>query len=305
MINLNRIFCPIDFSAFSEHALKYAMILAAQYNARLQVAHVMPPLPPSSVNELAAASRTLSKKNLNAMIERCRVSGTDVSAALVESAEPAARILELADSFNADLIVTGSHGRTGYQRVLVGSVVEALLHKSTRPILTIPCHLEARPGAVAPFVRIVCAVDFAHASLNALAQALALAEEADGHLTVLHVIDMPPELQHAPQPPDCDITGIRAEAEAVCRTRLRSLIPKGAHDYCTIDVAVLEGGVSRQILRMAADRRADLIVLGVHGRDVFDLAFFGSNSRDIIRQAHCPVLTVPVARRLGSLKTAS
>ncbi len=304
MININRILCPIDFSAFSEHALKYAMILAARYNAKLQVAHVMQLLPPSSVNELAAASRTLSKKNLNAMIERCRVSGTDVSAALVESAEPAARILELADSFNADLIVTGSHGRTGYQRVLVGSVVEALLHRSPRPILTIPSHLEARPGAASAFSRIVCAVDFNPASLNALVQALVLAEEADGHLTAFHVVDMPAELNHQPQT-GSDIAGIRAEAEAACRARLRSLIPKEAKGYCAIDVEVLEGGVSRQILRMAADRHADLIVLGVHGRSVFDLAFFGSNSRDIIRQAHCPVLTVPVTRRLGSLKTAS
>jgi nucleotide-binding universal stress UspA family protein len=305
MIDINRILCPVDFSPFSEQALRYAMTLAARYRARLQVAHVMPLLPPSSVNALAAASRRLSKKNLTALIDRCRAAGTDVSAALIESAEPAARILELAESFDADLIVTGSHGRTGYRRVLLGSVVETLLHRSPRPMLTIPSHLDAPAETAASFSRIVCAVDFAHASLNALAQALAIAEEADAQLTALHVIEIPPELQHPPQPPNYDVAGIRAEAEAACRARLQALIPKPARDYCTIDVAVLEGGVSRQILRLAADRQADLIVLGVHGRNVFDLAFFGSTSKDIIRHAHCPVLTVPVTRRLGSLKTAS
>jgi nucleotide-binding universal stress UspA family protein len=67
---------------------------------------------------------------------------------------------------------------------------------------------------------------------------------------------------------------------------------------------VLEGSASRQILREAAAQDADLIVLGVHGRNAFDLAFFGSNSKDVIREAHCPVLVVPVSRR-ASMRAAS
>ena len=304
MIEMNRILCPIDFSPFSERALMHAMRMANWFGAKLQVMHVMPLLPPSSVNELAASSRQLSAKNLNATIERFRVPGVDVSAALVESADPVARILEAAEAFDADLVVTGSHGRSGYQRVLMGSVVEALLHKSPRPILTIPSHLVAPQADALALSRIVCAVDFSEASLNALAIALAIAEETGGQLTLLHVIAMPPELTHPPQPPDYDVTQIRVEAEAACLTRLQALIPEHARDYCTIDIAVLEGGVSTQILRMAADRQAELIVLGVHGRNAFDLAFFGSNSKEIIREAHCPVLTVPVSRRHRSLKTA-
>ena len=289
MIDVTRILCPIDFSPFSERALRYAMRLAVWYGAALEVVHVMPLLPPSAVNALAAASRQLSARNLNAAIERCRLAGADVSAALIESASPAARILEAAEAFEADLIVTGSHGRTGYQRLFLGSVVESLLHKSPCPVLTIPSHLEARSDASIGFSRIVCAVDFRKASLDALAQALSLAEEADAHLTVLHVRETPPEPQ----------------TEAECRARLQSLIPSHAQDYCTIDVKVLEGAVSREILRIAADRRAELIVMGVHGRNIFNLAFFGSNAKSVIRQAHCPVLTVPLWLRHATLKVAS
>jgi len=304
MIDINRVLCPIDFSPFSERALTYGMKLASWYGARLQVLHVMPLLPPSSANDLAASSRQLTARNLLSTIDRFRLADVDVSAELVESAEPAARILEAAERFDADLIVTGSHGRTGYQRVLMGSVVEALLHKSPRPILTIPSHLEALPTAKVTFSRIVCAVDFGAPSLNALAHALSIAEETDGQLTLLHVIEMPPELA-VPHGPEIDVDRIRLQAEAACRAKLQALIPEHAREYCTIETAVREGGASRQILRLAADRQADLIVLGVHSRNAFDLAFFGSNSKDVIRLAACPVLVVPASQHHRSLRAAS
>lgn len=304
MIEMNRILCPVDFSAFSDRALRYAMKLSVWYRARLLVLHVMPRMAPSSANELAATSRALTARNLRAAVERCQLPGADVASELVESAEPAARILAAADAFDADLIVTGSHGRTGIQRVLLGSVVEELLHRSRRPVLTVPSHVDpARANDVA-FSRILCAVDFAEPSLAALAHALSIAEEADAKLTLLHVMDLPPELAHPPDPPAFDVDRIRAEAEARCRNRLRALVPDDARDYCTVQTAVLEGGVARQVLRMADTLSADLIVLGVHGRNAFDLAFFGSNSKDVIRQAHCPVLIVPAGRR-AALRAAS
>jgi nucleotide-binding universal stress UspA family protein len=304
MIDINRILCPIDFSPFSEQALVYAMKLAAWSGAQLQVAHVMPLMPASTVNELAATIRQVTAQNLNSAIAKQRLPDVDVSALLIESAEAPARILEAAERFDADLIVTGSHGRTGYQRVLLGSVVESMLHKSTRPMLTIPSHLAPRPAAEIAFSRIVCAVEFDEASLNAVAHALSIAEESDAHVTLLHVIETPPELTYPPQPPDFEVAGIRVTAEAACLTRLQALVPEHARDYCTIETAVLEGGASRQILRVAAGMHAELIVLGVHSRNAFDLAFFGSHSKDIIRQAECPVLTVPVSRRRRSLKVA-
>ena len=307
MIDIRRILCPIDFSPFSERALGHAMRMAVWYRASLQVLHVMPPLPPSATNSLAATSRDLTARNLRQAVERQRLPDADVSFELVESAEPAARILEAAEAFDADLIVTGSHGRAGIERVFLGSVVEALLHHCPRPVLVIPSHIDSGEGGGArpTFARVVCAVDFSAPSLAALPLALSIAEEADAHLTLLHVIEMPPELHTPPQPPDYDVAPIRAEAEAACLTRLAALIPEHAREYCTIDTAVLEGGVSRQLLRMAADRQADLIVLGVHGRNAFDLAFFGSNSKDVIRQAHCPVLVVPASRRQAALRNAS
>lgn len=305
MIELNRILCPIDFSAFSERALVFAMRMAKWYGANLRVLHVMPPMAASETNELAAETRALTTRNMIAEVERNRLAGVDVTSKIVESADPAAAILECADSFDADLVVTGSHGRSGVQRVLLGSVVEALLHRSGRPVLTIPSHIDPRRvNHAVRFERILCGVDFADASLAGLAFAFSLAEESDAKLTLLNVIERPPELEHTPQPPDYDITPIRVEAEAESRRHLSALIPEHARDYCAVETSVLEGGAARQILRLAAAQDVDLIILGVHGRSAFDLAFFGSNSKDVIRQAQCPVLVVPVKRRV-QLRAAS
>jgi len=290
MIDLDRILCPVDFSPFSEHALRYAMRLAHRYDAKLFVYHVMPPMQPSEISELAETSRQLTARNLLTLIEKVRVAGVMIETRIAESPEPAAKIVQTADALDVDLIVTGSHGRSGVARALLGSVVETMLHRCNRPVLVVPSHLDAsRFDGNASFSRILCAVDFGDASLSGLAYALSIAEEADAALTLLHVIDVAP---------------IRFYDEAESLTLLRALIPEHARDYCTIETAVVEGGSAQQILRAADRARSDLIVVGVHGRNTLDLALLGSNSKDVIREAHCPVLVVPAARR-SSLRAAS
>ena len=307
MIEINRILCPIDFSEYSDHALRYAMKLASWYRARLHVLHVMPPMPPSSTSELAAAGRRLVGRNLESALERWRTPDVDVTGELLESADPAARIIERADALDADLIVTGSHGRKGLHRVMLGSVVEPLLHRARRPMLILPAGLDlTRLELPVSFAHIVCAVDFAAASLDALGFALSIAEESDARLTLLNVIDMPPELK-VPQRPDgdLDVDRIRAEAEADRLTLLRALIPEHARDYCSVETAVVEGGVSRQLLRTADETHADLIVIGVHGRNALDVAVFGSNAKGVVTGAHCPVLVVPAGRRHNQWRAVS
>jgi nucleotide-binding universal stress UspA family protein len=301
MIELNRILCPIDFSEYSDHALRYAMKMAKWYGAQLRVLHVLPLMPPSTVSGLSAAARQLVAKNLNAVVERWREPGVDVATELIESADTSAKIMARADTLDVDLIVAGSHGRSGVKRVLLGSVVEPLLHRCRQPVLIVPAGLDQRQLAgPVTFSRIICAVDFSAASLAACAYALSIAEEADARLTLLNVIDVPPELVTPPHPPDYDLDRLHAAADAEHLARLRTLVPGHAADYCTVETAVLEGAPSRQVLRLAEQQQAELIVLGVHGRSKLDLAVFGSNAKDVVARAHCPVLVVPAAPRRGS-----
>ena len=305
MIEIKRILCPIDFSDYSARALEFAVRLAAWYSAVLHVVHVMPPLPPSTVSALGEESRQLALKNLALSVNGCWRADVAIEQELSESSDAAGRILERAETLDVDLIVSGSHGRTGLKRVLLGSVVESLLHRSRRPVLVVPghlaTHLRARPAG---FSRVLCAVDFSAASLSGLAYALSIAEEADAQLTLVNVIEKPPELEHSPLEPDFDILRYHADAEAKLLTKLRALIPDTAGDYCTVRTAVLEGSASREVLRLALVQDVDLIVIGVHGRNALDLAMFGSNSKDVVVKAQCPVLVVPAGRR-SSLRAAS
>ena len=122
--------------------------------------------------------------------------------------------------------------------------------------------------------------------------ALSLAREADAHLTLLNVIVQPPELRARPTPEGINVDQVRAAAEAEQLRRLRALVPDAVRPYCTIETAVQEGSASRQILRQAAERKSDLIVMGIRGRNAIDLMVFGSTTRAVIQDAICPVLTI-------------
>ena len=112
-------------------------------------------------------------------------------------------------------------------------------------------------------------------------------------LTVLHVIEVPPELREHPVSGDFDVDRVRAAAEAESLRRLRELIPADARTSCTAETAVREGAAYREILKVAAERSADLIVMGVQGRRAINLLIFGSNTARVVRGATCPVLIVP------------
>src|SRR3990167_8310750 len=108
-------------------------------------------------------------------------------------------------------------------------------------------------GAPIQFRRILCAVDFSESSLEALAYAITMAEEADARLTLLHVGDLPPVLVEEPA---LDLSRVREAAAANARRRLHEHIPEQARTYCTVETAVVEGRAYREILRHATERRS-------------------------------------------------
>ena len=110
-------------------------------------------------------------------------------------------------------------------------------------------------------------------------------------------------MREAVGPAGLDVDAVRAAAEAEALRRLRELIPDEARTYCTIETAVREGAPYRQILKMAAEDNADLIVLGVQGRGAIDLAMFGSNSARVTRGAPCATLVVPVATAVNARRS--
>jgi nucleotide-binding universal stress UspA family protein len=306
MITLTRILCPVDFSESSRQAMTYAIALSSWYDAPLTVVHVCVDLPvfemASPFGHTASTAVVLEETQLadrRAAVQRfvAEAGGPAVDVVVREGTDAKAGIIEEAVACGASLIVMGTHGRSGLDHVLLGSVAEKVLHKAPCPILVVPPHVAPENGAAsAVFKRIVCAIDFSTSSLLALNFAFSLAQEADAKLTLLHAIEFPLALREVAFSTDTDIDRQHAAAEAEYLRRLRALVPAQARTYCTVTTRVNEGKPAREIERVAAAERADLIVMGVQGRGAIDVMVFGSNTHAVIRNAACPVLVVPTPR---------
>ena len=177
---------------------------------------------------------------------------------------------------------------------MLGSVTEKVMRKASCPVMVVPRSAPDRAvEEPVRFRRILCPVDFSASSIGALTYAIDMAEEADAQLTILHAIEIPPELREHHITADFNVDEVRATAEAACLQRLRQFVPGQARTYCAVESVVVEGSACREILRHAAQKQSDLIVMGVHGRGSVDLMVFGSNAQHVIRAATCPVLVVP------------
>jgi nucleotide-binding universal stress UspA family protein len=304
MINVRRILCPVDFSDHSRRALDHALALATWYSSAVTVLHVSPLSPVAAHAPMGGMPPYVgltpeARQALMRSMEAFAAGGPSGAPVEYEIAEghPAAVILDRADEIGADLLVLGTHGRSGFERWVLGSVTEKVLRKALCPVLTVPKHANHAASGPAVFRNIACAVDFSECSMHGLDYAISLAEEAHASLTVVHVIELPPDIPREVH--ETVMLGPRSRreylalAEEEARARLSEAVRDRGHAAVSVDTALASGKPYREILRVAAEHSADLIVVGVHGRGAIDRMLFGSTTQHLVRQASCPVLTVP------------
>jgi nucleotide-binding universal stress UspA family protein len=296
MTEIRQILCPIDFSETSRHALDHAVILAKWYQSHLTALHVVhaPLFPPppmllsayADVSTAAVPDRQVLREGLLRWLEPAGRAGVK-TLALVEDGNVAAAILDQAARRAADLIVMGTHGLSGFERFMLGSVTERVLRKASGPVLTVPPAAET--AAQLPYRRILCPVDFSDPSLAAFRLATSLAQEADARLTLLHVIDFSPDEERIVE--RFDVPEFQRVVTENARVRLEALLTADLREWCSPTNHIAYGKPYRRILEIAAEEGTDLIVIGVHGRNALDLALFGSTTNQVVRRAPCPVLT--------------
>lgn len=297
MVNITRILCPVDFSETSQHALEHAAALARWYSATLTVFHAyrlsMPVMAMApgmvAIGPEVALSWTVNEPMLLAdMRTMARTAGTDGIVVKYGVAEGGTVDTIVEQARNADLIVIGTHGRTGFDRLMLGSVTEGVLRKAPCPVLTIPPR--ADQPAAAQFTRILAATDLSDASARALSYACSLAVEADADLTVLHVIELPTTAGEwlygrAPERLLDDVT-------AAARARLSQAIPAAVRQGCRVTERIETGNPYKAIVAAAVEGGAALIVVGSQGHGPLDQLLFGSTAQMVVRHAACPVLMV-------------
>lgn len=301
MREIKRILCPVDFSDASADAIDQAIALAAWCKARITALQVHTPafVPVPGVPGLEGLEADADLSRVRDETAACFRAATDAGIGVdvvVDVGQPASRILDRAAALSADVIVMGTHGASGFQHLVLGSVTEKVLRKARCAVLTVP--LRARATSTLPFTCLLCPVDFSDPSLAALQMARSLASESASALTVLHVIEWP--WREPPPPLAAELPPAQADALAEYRryveksamARLEGLIQEAVADRSAPVPRLSHGKSDVEILRIAAEERADLIVMGVHGRNVLDMTLFGSTTNQVVRQATCPVLTL-------------
>ena len=300
MIEIRRILCPVDFSDYSRRALDHAVAMAGWYESTITVFNVCSVVP---VTAYAPGTPMLpmtvpTAGDLDALLaSMTRFAETEAGVSVsmqfeIGEGDAANEILERSVALPSDLIVMGTHGRHGFDRLVLGSVTEKVIRKARCPVLTVPPGSAEAPASPL-FKRILCAVDFSEASLKALDYAISLAEEADAHLMLAHVVEVTPA-PHSQSEASLETRSLGAYVAAAAQDRaerLQRAIPDAVRTFCTVETTLAIGKAYREILRIASEQHSELIVLGAHGHSISEL-LFGSTAHQIVRQAHCPVLTI-------------
>lgn len=300
MPDITRILCPIDFSDASAHAIEQAVALAGWYKARITALHVCNPLfmpvpgLPAPTDRVPDAEVQRLRDQTTACFDRAIAAGIGVDV-VIAIGQPAAEILDRARREPVDLIVMGTHGASGFAHLVLGSVTERVLRRAGCAVLSVPP--QARCTSTLPFKRLLCAVDFSDPSLAALQLACSIADEAGAGLTILHVLEWPweepppPAFTELPPEQAAALTEYRRYVETAAMARLNALAPDAARHRLAPNPMTRHGKPYVEILRLAVEETADLIVMGVHGRSLVGLTVFGSTTNHVVRAATCPVLT--------------
>jgi len=292
---ITRVLCPVDFSDFSRHALDCAITIARWYHSTVTALHVLPATAPYAGLETSPPIPWTSEELEQMRLQVTRFVEQDgergVEAMVVEGG-PAREILREAERMPADLLVMGTHGRSGFERFLLGSVTENVLRHASCPVLTVPPK-SADPVAAGStsFRRILCAVDFSPSSMKALEFAFSLAQEADARLTLVHVVEPLPEFVPSTvrglEPSEYEHAALRK-----ARGDLHEWVPGGVRVHAAIKEIVVPGKSHQGILSTAQKEQSEVIVIGVRGRGPVDRLFFGSTANQIVRRSTCPVFTI-------------
>lgn len=297
----NRILVATDFSDASEKAISRAVALGSRGKAAVGLCHVAPePVPPGTgvpdwLKTMApdkAESDTRAKEAMDRVAETLRKEGVDDVTSYLGHGDPYAAIVRRAEVFNADLLIVGSHGRTGLARMLLGSVAEKVVRYAPCPVLVARQGPEAGP--------IVTTTDFSDVSKVGMRMATQEAEKSGDPLVAIHVLDMssPAGLTYSINIPGMasafEGTDVQRELSVDLQKTLAE-VTSGARINASAEVFV--GDPAMAVVHRAEDLKARLIVVSTHGRTGLQRMLMGSVAEKIVRHAHTSVLAVrPVIR---------
>ena len=287
-----KILLATDGSREAELAAATAAALAKGTDSELHVVHVGPFLPMlfSSMEDEPARMAREARKTLDGAVGQLEAAGGDVAQAHLRVGGASEEIVALAEELGAGLIVLGNRGRGGVRRALMGSVSDSVVRHAHCPVLVVRAEPIVFPA------KILVATDGSREAELASSSAADLAERTGSELHVVYVGHMPPVLYESPGATTLDRdlqSRMQARAEEEARTRLDEQVQRvrgaggevaGAHTRV--------GRPDAEIVGLAEELGAGLIVLGNRGLGPLRSVLMGSVSDSVVRHARCAVLVV-------------
>jgi nucleotide-binding universal stress UspA family protein len=307
-----KLLLPLDRSSLAEQAIGHAASIARESGASIDIVLVHEPFPFSGYADLPwDGDETAEQKYLEAVADELR-SGAQVNATCsVLRGAPAAMIIRRAHEIGADLIVMTSHGRTGFSRSWLGSVADAVMRKSSVPVLMLrPEHGTTNRRATGRGIkRVLIPLDGSTLATGVVSAATELARAAHASITLLRVVPIVPiVMAYEPTLPVTTLPVVPDDAATQqllddATTEL-GLLAQRLHEDTGITVdahAVVSGHTPQAIVEQAEARDIDVIAMSSHGRGASRL-LLGSVADKVLRSSRIPVLLYrPVEVRTTSL----
>lgn len=285
-VTLTKILVTTDFSPESDRALDYALALARRYDARIYLAHVLAPdsflyAEPALAEATYERVRQAAEQGMADILVSGKLRGIPHEV-LLEEGNVWVVLEKLIEKHEIDLVITATHGRGKVQKVLIGSVAEEIFRQANCAVLTVGPRVKGEPAREVELKNILFATDFGAGAEKAAAHALSLAQEHGARLTILHVIQEATAFTEE---------SVRQQREFTVR-KLEQLVPEGVENWCKPEFKATFGEATEEILTMARETNADLIVMGAKPRKSLAGHIPATIAYNVVVKARCPVLTV-------------
>jgi len=321
-IEPKKIMCAIDFSDFSDMVVTYGKVLAKEFNSTLCLCHIVPGsvMVAGHISPYVDYSAIEEEQSRNARDRLVKIGEQfDQDCEIfVGSGYPAEQIAQIARENDVDMVIAATYGGSGVKRFLIGSVTDRLVKILPCPLVILnpsKQNLNSLPEKKITFKKILVGCDFSEGSQLAFDYALSLAQEFQTKLYLAHVVRpvdqadlMSPKYVDTGQK-DCpawdmaDYMELKGDAKIwefqkkkslfnKLEDLLSNMLPKDCENWCDPTIVILQGAPYKELISYAQKEEVDMIVLGIHGHNLFEKFLVGSTTDRIINRAPCPVLAV-------------
>jgi nucleotide-binding universal stress UspA family protein len=289
MQKISKILVPFDFSENSRQALQMGIALGLKYDSSLMILSVIERTPEDEISKLMTLPNNVEKKlkekiiaEIHSSVSKENLAKINIQA-FVQKGKAGVEILLMAEQEKVDLVVMGTHGRTGLKHMLMGSVAEKVVHRAGAPVL-----IHRQEASPLPR-KILIPVDFSEYCRDAVKVGLHWANDFGAEPYFLHVVDLRDLYTF-------DLLSIKAD-----RPSIETALKKQAEERLTEWTHAIKpahhleirlGDPSLEIQGAIKDHSIDLVVMATHGRTGLKHMLLGSVAEKTVRHSPCSVLTL-------------